>query len=46
MSGKAVGDAVDGIVKGGSEVVKEVGDQSKKIINKKYGPDVVNTFAG
>ena len=23
-----------------------MGDQSKKIIDKKYGPDVIKTFAG
>lgn len=26
-----------GLVKGGAEVGKELGEQSKKIINKKYG---------
>ena len=33
-------------MKGGTEVTKEFGNQSKKIINKKYGPDLINTLTG
>ncbi len=37
VSGKAFEEAMGGLVKGGAEVGKEFGEQSKKIINKKYG---------
>jgi hypothetical protein len=33
-------------VKGGKEFTTELGNQSTKIITKKYGPDVVNTITG
>jgi hypothetical protein len=33
-------------VKGGTEVVSELGSQGKKIITKKYGEEVIKTFAG
>ena len=46
VSSKAIGDAFDGLVKGGTEVAGEFGNQSKKIITKKYGDDVVKTFTG
>lgn len=46
MSGKAIGDAFEGLVKGGSEVTKELGSQGKKIITKKYGDDVIKTMTG
>ena len=45
-SGKAVGEAFDGFVKGGTEVAGELGSQSKKIINKKYGPEVIDVITG
>ena len=35
VSGKAIGDAFSGLVKGGTEVVGELGSQGKKIITKK-----------
>jgi hypothetical protein len=31
-------------VKGGTEVTKEFGEQSKKLITKKYGDEVINVF--
>lgn len=37
VSGKAITDAFDGFIKGGTEVTKELGEQGKKIITKKYG---------
>lgn len=46
VSGKAIGEAVGGIVKGGTEVTRELGQQSKKLITKKYGDDVIKTFVG
>lgn len=46
VSGKAVGEAFDGLVKGGTDVTNELGAQGKKLINKKYGPDVINTMVG
>lgn len=46
VSGKAVSEAVDGLVKGGTEVTAELGSQSKKIIDKKYGPNIVKTIVG
>jgi len=33
-------------VKGGTEVASELGCQSKKIISKKYGDEVLKTLAG
>jgi hypothetical protein len=33
------------LVKGGIEVTKELGEQSKKLITKKYGDEVINVFA-
>lgn len=44
MSGRAIGEAVGGIVKGSTEVTKELGEQSKKIVAKKYGEDMVKTI--
>ena len=46
VSGKAVGSAVEGLVKGSIEVTKEVGHQGKKIIDKKCGPEVIQTIVG
>lgn len=46
MSGKAIGEAFEGFVKGGSEVTKELGEQSKKLITKKYGDEVIKTLTG
>lgn len=46
VSGQAIGEAFDGLVKGGSEVTKELGAQGKKIITKKYGDEVIKTIAG
>lgn len=46
ISTKALGEAFDGIVKGGKEFTAELGNQSTKIINKKYGPDMINTITG
>lgn len=31
-------------MKGGTEVTKELGEQSKKLITKKYGDEVINVF--
>ncbi len=31
-------------MKGGVEVTKELGEQSKKLITKKYGDEVINVF--
>jgi hypothetical protein len=33
-------------VKGGTEVTRELGEQSKKIITKKYGDEVIQVLAG
>ena len=41
VSGKAVGSAVEGLVKGSIEVSKEIGHQGKKIIDKKCGPEIL-----
>lgn len=46
MSGKAIGVAFEEFVKTGTEVGKEIGDQSKRIISKKYGEDLVRTITG
>lgn len=32
------------MLKSGTEVTKEIGEQSKKIITKKYGDDVIKTL--
>jgi hypothetical protein len=44
VSGRAIEEAFGGLIKGGAEVTKEIGEQSKKIITKKYGDDVINTI--
>lgn len=44
VSGRAIGEAFEGLVKGGVEVTKELGEQSKKLITKKYGDEVINVF--
>ena len=46
VSGKAVGSAFEGLAKGSIEVSKEVGHQGKKIIDKKCGPEIIQTFVG
>jgi len=40
----ATSEAFDGLFKGVKEVGGAVGDNTKKIVNKKYGDDVTNTF--
>jgi hypothetical protein len=44
VSGRAIEEAFEGLVKGGVEVTKELGEQSKKLITKKYGDEVINVF--
>jgi len=44
QSTKALGEAFDGLLKGGKEVGDEFGNQTKKIVKKKYGDDYVKTF--
>lgn len=44
VSGRAIEEAFDGLLKSGTEVTKEIGEQSKKIITKKYGDDVIKTL--
>ena len=39
-----MGEAVDGFMKGGTEVVGELGTQSKKIMDKKLGPEFINNL--
>ena len=41
-----MGEALGGLVKGSTEVGKELSEQGKKIISKKYGEDMVKTMAG
>lgn len=43
-SGEALGEAYKGLAEGTGEVAKTLGDQSRKIVNKKYGEDYVKTF--
>ena len=44
VSGQAINEAFVGLAEGGTEVGKEFTNQSKKIVNKKYGEDYVKTF--
>lgn len=44
VSGRAIEEAFEGLVKGGTEVTKELGEQSKKLITKKYGDEVINVL--
>ena len=41
---KALGEAFDGLVKGGKEVGDEFTTQTKKIVQKKLGDDYLKTF--
>ena len=41
-----MGSAFEGLAKGSIEVSKEVGHQGKKIIDKKCGPEVIQTIVG
>ena len=43
-SGEALGEAYNGLAEGTGEVAKTLGDQSRKLVNKKYGDDYVKTF--
>ena len=43
-SGEALGEAFKGLAEGTGQVTKTLGDQSRKIVNKKYGEDYVKTF--
>lgn len=43
-SGQALGTAFQGLAEGTSQVGSELSNQSKKIVNKKFGEDYVKTF--
>ena len=43
-SGEALSEAYKGLAEGTGQVTKTLGDQSRKLVNKKYGEDYVKTF--
>ena len=46
VSGAALSEAFVGLAEGTSKVAGEVSKETRKIVNKKYGDDYVNTFIG
>lgn len=43
-SGNAMCNAFKGLYDGSNKVITELGSQSRKIVNKKFGEDYVKTF--